>query len=131
MGKLIIIRGVPGSGKTTFAKKLVSTGVIDNFFEADQFFELGGSYKFDEKKIMEAHKWCQDKVYESLKAGRDVGVSNTFSRVWEMDPYLKMTSDIKVYKMTGNYGNVHDVPEEDIERMRERWVDFDGEEIIP
>jgi hypothetical protein len=47
-----------------------------------------------------------------------------------MDPYLNMASDIKVYKMTGNYGNVHGVPEEGIKRMKERWEDFDGEELI-
>ena len=39
---LYIVRGIPGSGKSTFAKSLGGT-----HFEADMFFMKDGEYKFD------------------------------------------------------------------------------------
>jgi len=50
-----LIRGLPGSGKTTMAKK------IEGFehFEADQYFEKDGSYEFDPSELNSAHEECQ------------------------------------------------------------------------
>jgi len=31
-----------------------------------------------------------------------------------------------VLSLTGNYGNIHGVPEEVIERMRKRWEKLEG-----
>ena len=60
MKKLILLRGLPGSGKSTFAKSISneSTGHI----ESDMFFVKDGEYKFDGSKIKDAHNWCQDVV---------------------------------------------------------------------
>ena len=52
--ELILVRGIPGSGKSTFAKSLGGT-----HFETDKFFMVDGEYKFDGTKIKEAHKWCK------------------------------------------------------------------------
>jgi tRNA uridine 5-carbamoylmethylation protein Kti12 len=51
---LYIVRGIPGSGKTTFAKSLNCP-----VFEADMFFvNSQGIYNFDYTKIKDAHAWC-------------------------------------------------------------------------
>lgn len=125
--KLAIIRGLPGSGKSTMARNLPGYKNMDHW-EADMFFEQNGRYQFDPNKIKEAHQWCQSNVRRSLEAGRSVVVSNTFVRKWEVDPYLTMARElnvpVEILTATGNYRNVHDVPDEVVERMRENWEDF-------
>lgn len=123
---LVIIRGLPGSGKSTKAKELIDKGFVNDWFETDTFFiGLDGSYNFDAGKLKEAHEWCQQSVKSSLKKGRSVVVSNTFTRIWEMEPYLEMAkslnADVIVIECTGKYENIHGVPKEAIERMSERW----------
>ena len=60
-----------------------------------------------------------------MDAGRSVVVSNTFTRLWEMEPYLKAAKkrgiNISIIEATGNWPNVHGVPEDAIEKMRARW----------
>jgi predicted kinase len=135
--KLILIRGLPGSGKSTLAKTLrrwFSSGpdyYLWDHWEADDFFvDDYGQYQFNAKRILEAHHWCQKGVKQSLKHKRNVIVSNTFTRVWEMQPYLDLAkqfgAEVTVLTCEGNYGNIHGVPDETIEKMRERWEPYTG-----
>lgn len=121
--KLVLIRGIPGSGKTTEAMKFVKAGFAH--CEADHFFETPNGYEFDPQKIAEAHRHCQDTASMLLRVGRDVVVSNTFSRLWEMAPYVQMAdrygAELEVIEMTGRFQNVHGVPDEAIQRMIDRW----------
>jgi predicted kinase len=129
MQKLYIIRGLPGSGKSTHAQKIVSTDPSHiKHFEADMFFTDGvGEYKFIPEKINIAHQWCQNMANYALRDGYSVVVSNTFSQLWEMRPYIDMAEyyqvPVEVMTMLGNYGNIHDVPGTTIDRMRNRWED--------
>ena len=85
---LYIVRGVPGSGKSTFAKRLVG----DDFLvcEADKYFvdKETGEYNFDFTKIKDAHKFCQNTVETYMKDSlvndnfyREIAVSNTFTTI--------------------------------------------------
>jgi predicted kinase len=121
---LILVRGLPGSGKSTYAASLGGY----RHLEADMFFERSdGSYHFDPAKLAQAHAWCQGAVRHELRQGADVVVSNTFTQRWEMQPYLDMAQElnvpVKVVVMNGRFKNVHNVPEQAIERMRARWED--------
>ena len=63
MKKLVIIRGIPGSGKSTHASGLIkayqSEGRTTAHFEADMFFtHEDGSYHWNPKQIGFAHQWC-------------------------------------------------------------------------
>lgn len=116
--KLIILRGVPGSGKSTFAKRL---GILH--FEADMWFDIHGGFNRD--KLKEAHEWCYERVSQELKNGNPVVVSNTFVRAWEMQKYLQLAEDlgieVKILTMDGNYESIHGVPEETVRLMRDRF----------
>ena len=59
MKTLTLIRGVSGSGKSTFAKTL--NGI---HLETDMYFidPVTGEYNWDGEKIKQAHEWCQDRV---------------------------------------------------------------------
>lgn len=125
---LYIVRGIPGSGKSTFAKTLGGT-----HFETDMFFMKDGEYKFDMFKLKEAHKWCQDSVNSAMILNHTAGlnnvivVSNTFTQEWEMKPYIDMAEryDYKVFSIIveNRHGGVneHNVPEETLTLMRNRF----------
>lgn len=125
---LFLVRGIPGSGKSTKAKQLIQEGLVDVHFEADMYFEVDGEYVFDPSKIKDAHAWCQKETDEALAAGKKVVVSNTFVKKWETAAYFDMATkhavNVEVIVATGNYQNVHGVPAEVLLRMKENWEDF-------
>lgn len=121
MNTLFIIRGLPGSGKSTLAHQL--SPVV---WEADMFFMVDGNYCFQPELLKQAHAWCQNQVLRSMQDNNPViAVANTFTQMWEMQPYLNMAEDhgyaVCVLVCQNNFGNIHGVPEESIERMRSRW----------
>lgn len=128
MKTLYLIRGIPGSGKSTFAKELYRSSLVDAVFEADQYFTtIDGKYKFDPSKIEAAHSACQKNVIDALNAGKSVAVSNTSCAEWEVRVYEKIANETKskfvsviVENRHGN-GSVHDVPSDVIENMRKRF----------
>jgi len=128
MKTLYIVRGVPGSGKSTFAKSIGGIHI-----EADQFFMMDGKYNFDITKIKLAHKYCQNQTEAWMKTdGTQVNndkivVSNTFTQEWEMEPYFKLaekygyrTFSLIVENRHGGV-NEHGVPEDKLELMKNRF----------
>lgn len=118
-GELVLIRGLPGSGKSTMAREMVADGFTH--FEADMFFMVDGAYAYDASRIRDAHAWCQRMTRQALKEGRRVVVSNTFTRLQEMEPYRGMSEKIRVVEARGRWQNTHGVPEEMVRRMAQRW----------
>lgn len=131
---LYIVRGLPGSGKSTFAKKLVYSDFL--VCEADKYFidKETGEYKFDGSKIKDAHKYCQDLVETYMKDSlvndqwyREIAVSNTFTMEWEMTSYFELAKKYgyKVFSIIvenrHNGENVHGVPTDKIEQMKDRF----------
>ena len=125
---LTLIRGIPGSGKTTFARKLIELFPSPSInLEADQFFiQANGDYLFNKAKIGDAHDWCQAQTLRNLKNGVSVIVSNTFIRKWELFPYVAMAHDLKIPLTTitmedNGWKSIHNVPPEVIERMKTQF----------
>ena len=125
--ELLIVRGLPGAGKSTFAARLADC-LRPQFFthiETDMYFMRGGSYKFIPEQLAVAHTWAQRWCRDELTDGDSVIISNTFSRVWEMQPYIDMAKEfsakLTVIEVQGDHGNIHNVPEESINKMKARW----------
>ena len=129
MTRLTIIRGLPGSGKSTLAKQL-----IGDHFEADMFFVEDGVYKYDGLKIAEAHYWCLVQTKLSLESGRSAIVSNTFTRIKELRPYIRLAREMglprpSIITCQNKFGSIHGVPENVMYNMRERFT-FDIEPLM-
>jgi hypothetical protein len=101
------------------ARQFVALGY--RHFEADMFFVVDGEYRYDPSRIKEAHAWCQAQTRQALSEGHSVVVSNTFTRLNEMDPYRRMTTRLRIVEATGRWPNVHGVPDFVLTRMAERW----------
>lgn len=129
MTTLTIIRGLPGSGKSYIGDALEASDVDTVLIEADMWFDMYNDGAFDANKLQSAHRWCRDMVATNLKDGYNVVVSNTFTRLWEMQPYLDMALELgvqlQVVTVQGNFGSVHGVPQTTQEKMRNRFEPFD------
>lgn len=132
--ELFLLRGLPSSGKSTLAQYLVHYGGMS--FAADDWFDKFNECKFDASKLSKAHEWCQKSVKHAMSwSATPIVVHNTFSRLWEMQPYLDMAKQMG-YKITvltveaglttGELANrsAHGVPEETIIKMMDRWEKF-------
>jgi tRNA uridine 5-carbamoylmethylation protein Kti12 len=131
MATLTIIRGLPGSGKSTYAKSLLKKGV--KHFEADMFHTHKGVYDYNISKARQGHEWCLNKTLEALESGRSVIVSNTFTTYYELSPYIcgakELGVDVRIIACTGEFESEHGVPDSTLEQMKCRWEDVDGEEF--
>lgn len=122
--RVVIIRGLPGTGKSTLAKKYDSSYV---HCEADQYFMKDGQYIFDKSRIKDAHAFCLLKAEYALYQGHNVVVSNTFTRKWEYEPYVNLAksydAEVEIIILKEKYTNIHNVPNGTMKHMAERWED--------
>jgi predicted kinase len=121
---LIIVRGLPGAGKSTLAKIIPH----DRYFEADMFFtDAYGVYKYDPCKITEAHYWCQRATRDGLHTGNTVIVANTFTTEKEIRAYVEIAQECNANFISliveNRHGNksIHNVPDEVVKRMKDRF----------
>lgn len=125
--KLILLRGLPGAGKSTFACALSCSMGIP-FIEADQFFiDSTGKYNFEPLHIKQAHAWCQERTKLYLANGFNVIVSNTSTTEKEVKVYQDMAEDYGAEFISliveNRHGNksVHDVPDHIMITMENRF----------
>ena len=91
------------------------------------YFLRDGIYRFDGRKIKEAHQWCLEQCKENLKLGNNVVVANTFTTIMELRPYLFAGHKTIVYKMCNVFTSIHNVPEATMQKMKDRWENCFGE----
>jgi predicted kinase len=124
---LFIVRGHPGSGKSTYARHLIEQNPGAIHIENDTFFtDANGKYAFEIEKHEEAKQWCLDQVRESLEKGRNTVVSNTFTILKELQPYLDLGYRTQVVEMELNYTDTHQVPKDVIEAKKQAFESFEG-----
>ena len=128
---LYIVRGLPGSGKSTFARSIAKSYQI---FEADQYFMKKGKYNFDPTKLKEAHQDCKQRVANRMRENlfnsiffNTIVVSNTFTQDWEMKYYRNIGRryGYKVHTIIvenrHNGTNIHGVPSDKLQVMEDRF----------
>lgn len=139
--KLLILRGVSGSGKSTYAKQSLKNAYKDGYlavdtWSADNYFvRPDGIYDFNGKMLKNAHKCCRVGVEVSMDDEIDLIIlDNTNTRHWEYKDYLDLAEkydyevEIKVIgefdkKSVQKYAerNSHGVPIEKVHEMAGRF----------
>lgn len=130
-GDLILLRGIPGSGKTTLGHvilKWMSNDTTDVLSADDYFMDEKGKYDFDATKLKEAHNDCQVRCANKMKNEfSKIVVANTFTQEWEMKTYYEMAEryNYRVHSViveNRHEGvNEHNVPDEKLEQMKNRF----------
>ena len=94
--RLVLMRGMPGAGKTTFVNQwlhtldLAETVVVsaDSFFETER-----GAYKFEADRLPEVHASCRDIARAAIASKKLVIVDNTNMRARDVQDYLRMVDN--------------------------------------
>jgi predicted kinase len=126
---LILLRGLPGAGKTTLAKVLSDEGKFPVFSIDDYFTDEMGRYEFRFQENHLAYKQCEERVGDAMQQGvSKIIVHNTFTMEWEMEPYVKLAAEhsyrlhVATVEKWHDGTNVHEIPQEHIERMRSKYT---------
>ena len=76
MKKMVIMRGVPGSGKTHRANEIheaaLRDGLTAEIYSTDNYFMVNGVYRYDAAKIGLYHSLNQQAVSDAIREGIDV-----------------------------------------------------------
>lgn len=93
---VIIMRGIPGAGKSFLAKEYKDEAIVcstDKYFVHSTSVATVDEYKFEAERLPQAHAWCFNQfllAIKSAKKGRGpktIIVDNTNIRLWEFQNY--------------------------------------------
>ena len=122
--RLQIIRGLPGSGKTTLA--------IARFpqlmrLETDMFFYREGAYRFTLENNQRAVGWFRKAIREFCNQGFDFVTTGVFSAHTErlqdtIAIAVERGYEVYIKTLTSRYKGIHAVPKEHYDAMRQNFV---------
>ena len=120
---LVILRGLPGSGKTTFAELFKAP-----ICSADDYLMVDGKYVWSQPGVVRAHALCQEKCQRLMIDGEPlIVISNMNVKPRDMRPYTKLAEEFnyKVFSVVveNRHGGVNDhgVTEEMLADIEERF----------
>jgi len=123
---LIIIRGLPGSGKTTIAE--IMKGDSGMVCTADDFLMENGKYYWTPERAHVAHKLNQRKALMAMEMGVTpvvIANTNTVPKEWKVYQEYAEEFDYRVHTVIieNRHGgkNSHNVPEETMDKMKNRF----------
>lgn len=126
---LILIRGLPGAGKTTLANLLSEDGLYPVFSVDDYFTNSNnGDYKFEFSENHLAYSSCLQKVEQSMiENTKKIFVHNTLTLDWEIEQYFKLSSkhQYTIFVVTcENYHskkNLHSISDDQLVKMANKY----------
>lgn len=125
---LLIVRGLPGSGKSTFANVYYPDWL---HIERDMFYMKFGIYQYDNAKFSQASEWCARMVEEAMAKGMDCILTTCCLSVRAVDFYKEIakrhSQPYTIIKCKGKYGTVHKVPQSVLQSMASKWEDHPEE----
>lgn len=129
MKQLILLRGLPGAGKTTLANFFKVNIIQCAVIAADDYLtDSTGKYTFDVSLLGKAHEYCRSTAEQSMSSSTEVViVHNTNTTNREMKPYLELAEkygyEVMSLIVENRHGSssVHNVPEETLNKMKERF----------
>ena len=125
--EVIILRGAPGSGKSTEAELIAKSEYYDGFptiiVSADNYRYFNGLYTFNEKTLADGHTKCfRDFCWAVDCSFPMVIVDNTNIGKKHYEAYVDYAQShgYTVYQkvMRGEYDNIHNVPLSIVRRHR-------------
>ena len=138
--QLILVRGIPGEGKTTFAKMMFDTRSAVQpwvWLEQDHWRDHPTGRIYKDRFNGTAGAWCLGRAADALRNPlSNVIVSNTFATVIKLQPYFLLAEELNmvghdirvtVLHVEGEkFGNsVHSSVK--YERYADVWQDYKGE----
>ena len=143
---VIILRGVPGSGKSflaTGSSEYLSDPSQFTICSADEYFLKDGTYKFIPEQVPEAHAHCLHKFLRSLLQSSIVVVDNTNSQMWEYQIYCYLCEvlhlDVHIIEIPCETDfiaekfrrrNVHSVDSSALQSAMQRWQKDDRAVLV-
>ncbi|XP_015687441.1 NEDD4-binding protein 2 [Protobothrops mucrosquamatus] len=133
---LVLLRGLPGSGKSYLARVLLEDNPCGIMLSTDDYFyQKNGQYQFDADCLADAHEWNWKRAKEAFeKRITPIIIDNTNTQAWEMKPYIALSQQHKykvIFREPDTWWkfkpkelerrNVHGVSKEKIKRMLERY----------
>jgi predicted kinase len=144
-GRVVVLQGVSGAGKSTYARTLTEAARAQGLHAAmvsadDYFVRLGsGTYTFVASKLQEAHAACFREFILHLSSAMDANpgcvdlivVDNTNTTVHELSPYMLAAQafgfEAEVHRIGCDPAiaaarNLHGVPTQSVRAMAERMA---------
>ncbi|XP_074391416.1 uncharacterized protein LOC102066063 isoform X2 [Zonotrichia albicollis] len=132
---LLILRGLPGSGKSTLSRVLLGGNCDGVVLSTDDYFRQQYGYTYNAAQLGDAHEWNRRRAKQAMEQGKSpVIIDNTNTQAWEMKPYVEVALE-KGYRVEFHEPdtwwkfdpdelekrNKHGVTREKIAQMLERY----------
>ncbi len=144
---VVILRGVPGSGKSFLATNSIEYRNDPSQLavcSADEYFIKDGVYKFVPELIPDAHEYCLQKFLRLVSNSKFVIVDNTNSQLWEYQIYkylceilhicvhvLEIPCPTNFIASKFRSRNVHNIDSTAVKNTMQRWEKDEAAIYLP